>query len=63
MPNKKAFQWDAYRPLVDRGGGGAQGDVEGCVSGGPGCVHTPPGPGGTPPVNRMTYRCKNITFQ
>ena len=55
--NKIAFQYDAYRPLVDRiPECTAQGDGGVC----PGCVCLGV-PAQTPPVNRMTDRCKNIT--
>ena len=43
---------------------GSWGCMEGCVC--PGGVYDPeadtPGPSGRPPVNRMTDRCKNISF-
>ena len=53
--NKYAFQKDAYRPLVDRFGGG------GLHLGGV-CIGGSASKGRTSPVNRMTDRCKYITL-
>ena len=68
--NKNAFQYYGYHPLQWPPGRGvsAQGDVclWGCLSGGCAREGRVVCLGGvsirTPPVNRITDRCKNITF-